>query len=51
MDIRQPLLLLLAIAVPLLLFRLRRPDLVVGWIAITLTVHIFDTNLLTNLPA
>ncbi len=51
MDVRQLLLLALALAVPLVLFALGKPRLVLGWVCITLSVHIFDTTIFTNLPA
>jgi hypothetical protein len=51
LDPRQFLLLAIAILVPLVLFALRKPHWVLGWVAITISVHIFDTTTITNLPA
>jgi hypothetical protein len=51
MDLRQLILLAVAVVVPLGLFALKRPRLVLGWICLTLSVHIFDTTIITNLPA
>ncbi len=51
MDIRQLFLLAVALAVPIVLFALGKPRLVLGWACITLSVHIFDTTIFTNLPA
>ncbi|MDP9316326.1 MAG: hypothetical protein M3R24_36655 [Chloroflexota bacterium] len=51
MDVQQLLLLAVALAVPLVLFTIGKPRLVLGWVGITLSVHIFDTTIFTNLPA
>ena len=51
MDLRQIILLMIAVAVPLVLFHRGRPDLVLAWVCFTLGVHIFDTTTVTNLPA
>jgi hypothetical protein len=51
MDLRQLILLAIAVAVPLGLFALNRQRLVLGWVCLTLSVHIFDTTIITNLPA
>jgi hypothetical protein len=51
MDQRQVILLAIAIGVPVALFALHRPRWVAGWVALTLSIHIFDTTTLTNLPA
>ncbi len=51
MDVRQLLLLALALAVPLVFFALGKPRLVLGWVGLTLSIHIFDTTIFTNLPA
>jgi hypothetical protein len=50
-DIRQLVLLLIAIAVPLMLIRRRQSRLLVAWVCFTFFVQIFDTAILTNLPA
>lgn len=50
-DIRQLVLLLIAIAVPLMLIRRRQSRLLVAWVCFTFFVQIFDTVILTNLPA
>jgi hypothetical protein len=44
-------LLAIAVIVPLVLFVLKRHDLLLGWVCLTLFVQLFDTTLLTNLPA
>jgi hypothetical protein len=51
MDPRQFILLLIAIAVPLYLSATNRRRLLVGWVCVTLFVHVFDTVTITNLPA
>jgi hypothetical protein len=50
-DFRQYILLATAILIPFLLIRLKRTDLLLGWVCVTLFIQIFDTSLLTNLPA
>ncbi len=50
-DPRQFLLLAIAIAVPVVAYFLGRTKLVLAWIGFTLSVQIFDTAILTNLPA
>lgn len=49
--LRPIILLVIAVAVPLVLLRLKQERLLLGWVAITMFVQIFDTSLLTNLPA
>lgn len=51
MDARQPILLLIAVIVPLFLLLTGRRRALLGWVGVTLSVHIFDTTILTNLPA
>ncbi len=51
MDLRQVALFAIALAVPLIFFWLRSPRLVLGWVGITLAIHLFDTQMITNLPA
>jgi hypothetical protein len=51
LELRPILLLLIAIAVPLILLRLKQERLLLGWVAVTMFVQIFDTSILTNLPA
>ena len=51
MDMRQLILLAIAVCVPAVLFAFNRQRLVLGWVCLTLSVHIFDTTILTNLPA
>lgn len=48
---QQIILLAVAAIIPALLFALNRPRLVLAWVGITLSIHIFDTTTLTNLPA
>ena len=50
-DPRQFVLLAIALLVPVVLYVLRRPRWIVGWVGITLFVQIFDTAIVTNLPA
>lgn len=50
-DLSQIILLLIAVSVPLALFQLKRYKLLLGWVCITLFVQLFDTTILTNLPA
>lgn len=51
MDLRQLVLLAIAVSVPAGLFAFNRNRLVLGWVCFTLSVHIFDTTIITNLPA
>jgi len=51
MDIRALILLVIAISVPLVLLITGRRQALVVWVGITLFVHIFDTAIITNLPA
>jgi hypothetical protein len=51
MDPRQFILLFVATVVPLALFAMGRTRLILGWVGLTLAVHIFDTTTITNLPA
>jgi hypothetical protein len=48
---QQILLLSIAVAIPLVLFALNLRRWVLGWVCLTLSVHIFDTTLVTNLAA
>ncbi len=50
-DVRELILFLIALAVPLVLFKLNQQRALLGWVCLTLFVQIFDTSLLTNLPA
>lgn len=50
-DIRQFALLGIAVVVPLFLLVTNRHKLVLAWVCITMSVHIFDTTILTNLAA
>ncbi|MFZ4626830.1 MAG: O-antigen ligase family protein [Blastocatellia bacterium] len=50
-DIRQLFLLLIAIAVPMILIWRRQSRLLGAWVCFTFFVQIFDTVILTNLPA
>ncbi len=50
-DLSQIILLMIAIGVPLVLFRLKRYKILLGWTCLTLFVQLFDTTILTNLPA
>ena len=49
-DPRQIILFLIAFFVPLILIRLKRNRLLLGWVCFTFFVQIFDTIMLTNLP-
>ncbi len=49
-DIRQIILLSIAISVPVILFRLSRHRALLAWVCLTLFVQILDTSILTNLP-
>lgn len=48
---RELVLLSVAVSVPLVLFLLKRQRLLLGWVCLTLFVQLFDTNIITNLPA
>ncbi len=48
---QQLLLFLIELGVPLLCFGLKKPQWAAAWVGFTLCVNIFDTRLLTNLPA
>lgn len=50
-DPRQFVLLAIALLVPVALHLLRRPRALLAWVGITLFVQIFDTAIITNLPA
>lgn len=50
-DFRQFILLSIAVIVPLFLYWRRQPRLLLGWLCLTLFVQVFDTTLVTNLPA
>lgn len=49
--LQQVILLVIALIVPIILFLINKPRWVLGWVCITLSVHVFDTTLLTNLAA
>ena len=51
MDSRQFILLFISCGLPCLLFALHKKRWVLAWVCITMSVHIFDTQLLTNLAA
>lgn len=51
MNLQQFFLLLTGFAVPAILFALKKSNWVLGWVCITMSVHIFDTQLVTNLAA
>jgi len=50
-DPRQIVLLAIALAAPVFLLWTRREKLLLGWVCMTMFVQIFDTTLVTNLPA
>lgn len=50
-ELRQPILLSIAVLIPLILLLRKQPRLLVGWVCFTLFVQVFDTVSLTNLPA
>lgn len=50
-DLRQIILLLLAVIVPFILLRTKRRQLLLTWVCFTFSVQVFDTVTLTNLPA
>jgi hypothetical protein len=49
-DIRQLILLMIAVIVPFFLLRTKRTRLLLGWVCMTMTIQIFDTAIITNLP-
>jgi len=49
-NAREIILFLIALLVPLILLRLKRNRLLLGWVCFTFSVQIFDTVMLTNLP-
>lgn len=49
-EIRQLILLVIAVAVPVLLLFHKRERLLLGWIGVTMFVQVFDTTIITNLP-
>lgn len=51
MEWQQNILLAIAILVPVILLRLKRPDLLLWWVCLTFSIQVFDTVPLTNLPA
>ncbi|MCG3162167.1 MAG: hypothetical protein JMDDDDMK_03407 [Acidobacteria bacterium] len=50
-DFRQVVLLAVALAVPIALLWTKRERLLLGWVCATMFVQIFDTAIVTNLPA
>src|SRR4051794_19360622 len=42
---------MVAVIVPLVLFRLKQHKLLLGWVCATVFIQLFDTTMLTNLPA
>src|SRR5688572_8197565 len=50
-DSRQLLLLGVAVVVPVLAYVFKRPKLALGRLGFTLFVQVFDTTVITNLPA
>jgi hypothetical protein len=50
-DFRQIILLIIAVAVPAFLLWSKREKLLLIWVGVTLFVQIFDTSIVTNLPA
>lgn len=50
-DLKQIILLAIAIIVPLALLFTKRQRLLLAWVCFTFSVQIFDTVMLTNLPA
>jgi hypothetical protein len=50
-EIKQIILLAIAVIVPAVLLRTKRERLLVAWVGITLFVQIFDTVIITNLPS
>ncbi len=49
-ELRQIILLLIALAVPVFLLLRKRERLLLGWVGVTMFVQVFDTALVTNLP-
>lgn len=50
-DPRQIVLLAIALGAPAFLFWTKRERFLLGWVCVTMFVQIFDTTLVTNLPA
>jgi hypothetical protein len=50
-DYRQLILLAIALIVPAFLLKAKRERLLLGWVCVTMFVQIFDTSIITNLPA
>jgi O-Antigen ligase len=50
-DFRQLILLAIAWLVPLFLLRTKREQALLGWVCVTMFVQLFDTAIVTNLPA
>lgn len=50
-DLKQIILLAIAITVPLILLLTKRHRLLLVWVCFTFSVQIFDTSMVTNLPA
>lgn len=50
-SLSQIILLMIAVGVPLVMFRVKRHKLLLVWVCVTLFVQLFDTTVLTNLPA
>ncbi len=50
-DTRQIILLLIAFLVPAFLLVTKRERWLLGWVSVTMFVQIFDTTIITNLPA
>lgn len=50
-DLKQIILLALAVIVPLALLFTKRHRLLLAWVCFTFSVQIFDTSIVTNLPA
>lgn len=49
-DVRQFILLAIAVIVPLFLLKTRRTGVLLGWVCLTMMIQIFDTAIITNLP-
>lgn len=50
-DYRQILLLSIAVIVPVVLLWTKRERLLLGWVVLTMFLQVFDTAVITNLPA
>lgn len=50
-EIRPIVFLIIAVGLPLLLLQTKRERLLLAWVAATMSVQLFDTALVTNLPA